>query len=120
MSACDTRRTCENHTHRPYAQVLDLSHNRLRRLPPELGWLTIRQLDVSGNGGLVTPPKAVLAKGLKAVLSYLQVCVAHPDLGYSGMCVYLRRPGHLHCVRRTASGALHALHAHALLTTGRG
>ena len=56
------------------AQALDVSNNRLRRLPSALGWLALRQLNVTGNPGLVTPPKPVLAKGLKAVLSFLQVC----------------------------------------------
>jgi hypothetical protein len=53
-------------------QVLDVSNNRLRRLPADIGWLGLKQLDVSGNPDLAFPCKAVLAKGLKAVLSYLQ------------------------------------------------
>jgi Leucine-rich repeat (LRR) protein len=51
---------------------MDVSSNRLRRLPADLGWLSLRQLDLSGNVGLQSPGKAVLAKGLRAVLSYQQ------------------------------------------------
>ncbi|KIZ02693.1 glycine C-acetyltransferase [Monoraphidium neglectum] len=55
-------------------QVLDLSSNRLRALPPDIGWLAgLRQLNVSGNPELRSPCKAVLSKGLKAVMSFLQV-----------------------------------------------
>lgn len=54
-------------------QALDVSHNRLRRLPLELGWLPLKSLNVRGNERLTSPGKAVLAKGLKAVLCYLQV-----------------------------------------------
>jgi Leucine-rich repeat (LRR) protein len=54
--------------------VLDLSSNRLRALPPDIGWLAgLRQLNVSGNPELRSPCKAVLSKGLKAVMSFLQV-----------------------------------------------
>ena len=60
-----------------------MSHNRLRRLPPELGWLPLRSLDVSGNAALASPSKAVLAKGLKAVLFYLQV-----NAGYNNGPMY--------------------------------
>lgn len=57
-------------------QVLDLSSNRLCALPPDVGWLQgLRQLNVSGNPDLRTPCKAVLAKGLRAVMSYLQARV---------------------------------------------
>ena len=54
-------------------QSLDLSSNRLRALPHAVGWLPLRRLDVSGNAALVSPPKAVFARGLRAALAYLQI-----------------------------------------------
>jgi hypothetical protein len=36
------------HAH-PVAPALDLSRNRIRRLPPELGWIRAQDLDLSHN-----------------------------------------------------------------------
>jgi hypothetical protein len=80
-------------------QSLDLSNNRLHRLPAGLGWApALRQLNVTGNPSLVTPPKPVLAKGLKAVLSFLQArALAGAAAGWRGSAaaaVALRRQAH--------------------------
>ena len=56
-------------------QVLNLAANCLRKLPWDLGWLQLKHLNVSENQELQMPP-AVLRRGLKAVMSYLQVSAA--------------------------------------------
>jgi hypothetical protein len=58
-------------------QVLNLAGNCLRKLPWDLGWLQLKHLNVSENQELQMPP-AVLRRGLKAVMSYLQVSAAQP------------------------------------------
>jgi Leucine-rich repeat (LRR) protein len=51
---------------------MDLSHNRLLRMPVELGQLeALRQVDLSDNPGLQSPPPAVVAQGTQAILAYL-------------------------------------------------
>lgn len=45
-------------------QVLNLAGNRLRSLPSDIGWLSLKQLNISDNPDLSIPPH-VLQKGFK-------------------------------------------------------
>ncbi|KAG1676077.1 hypothetical protein FOA52_014942 [Chlamydomonas sp. UWO 241] len=58
-------------------QALDVSSNDLRVLPPAVGWLPLKSLELSGNARLRVPP-VVLDGGFRAVMSYLMVvCEQH-------------------------------------------
>jgi hypothetical protein len=46
------------------SQVLNLSGNRLRALPSDLGWLSLKQLSITDNPDLQVPTH-VLQKGLR-------------------------------------------------------
>lgn len=45
------------------AQVLNVSHNNLRTIPPELGWLPLKQLNIQGNPDPI--PMSVLVRGFR-------------------------------------------------------
>lgn len=45
-------------------QVLDASHNRLRVVPADLGWLNLSDLRLEGNPDLRIPP-VVMQRGFR-------------------------------------------------------
>ncbi|KAF6266084.1 hypothetical protein COO60DRAFT_642489 [Scenedesmus sp. NREL 46B-D3] len=81
--------------------VLNLAGNQLRAIPSDVGWLGLKQLNISDNPDLNIPAH-VLQCGFKAVMSYLQVVgeqhqlVEHHMAAFTARFAELRKKHGLH------------------------